>query len=190
MAGNKSDVQGLFLKENDIPGASLVKEPSECSVEELMRWLECYRQKKSGKKDELVERVNGLFKLNVKVDPKADGEHWYNVKSNMNKQNNDATNFLIPWVRWPMFPSQDILVSFNYGHVYHYIIESVNKLFLPNSGTLDQDENLDDNIDDEDTVTAKPLRKGHWLVRSDFLKICWIVEQMKIIFYVAMFTIP
>ena len=59
MAGNKSDVQGLFLKENDIPGASLVKEPSECSVEELMRWLECYGQKKSGKKDELVERVNG-----------------------------------------------------------------------------------------------------------------------------------
>ena len=170
MAGNKSDVQGLFLKENDIPGASLVKEPSECSVEELMRWLECYRQKKSGKKDELVERVNGLFKLNVKVDPKADGEHWYNVKSNMNKQNNDATNFLIPWVRWPMFPSQDILVSFNDGHVYHYIIESVNKLFLPNSGTLDQDENLDDNIDDEDTVTAKQLRKGHWLVRSDFFE--------------------
>ena len=58
-----------------------------------------------------------------------------------------------------MFPSQDIPVNFNYGHVYHYIIESVNNLFLPNCVTLDQDENLDDNIDDEDTVTAKPLRK-------------------------------
>ena len=69
-----------------------------------------------------------------------------------------------------MFPSQDIPVNFNYGHVYHYITESVNHLFLPNSGTLDQDENLDDNIDDEDTVTAKTLRKGSWLVRSGFLE--------------------
>ena len=31
---------------------------------------------------------------------------------------------------------------------------SVNNLFLPNSGTLDQDENLD-NIDDENTKTIK-----------------------------------
>ena len=69
-----------------------------------------------------------------------------------------------------MFPSQDVPVNFNYGHVYHYITESVKRLFLPNSGTLDQDENLDDNIDDEDTVTAKPLRKGRWLVRSGFLE--------------------
>ena len=69
-----------------------------------------------------------------------------------------------------MFPSQDIPVNFNYGHVHHYIIESVNNLFLPNRGALDQDENLDDNIDDEDTVTAKPLRKGRSQVRSGFLE--------------------
>ena len=56
-----------------------------------------------------------------------------------------------------MFASIDILANFNYGHVYHYISESVNNLFLPNSGTLDKDENLDDNIDDQDIVTAKPL---------------------------------
>ena len=54
--------------------------------------------------------------------------------------------------------------------MYYYIIESVNNIFLPNSGTFDQDENLDHNIDDEDTVTAKPLRKGRWLVRSGFLE--------------------
>ena len=135
-----------------------MKEPSECSAEELKRWRECHGQKKSGKKHELVERVKGL-KLNVKADPKVDGGHWYNVKSRINKQNNDSTNCLVPQVRWTMFPSQDIRVNFNYGHVYHKIIESVNNLFLPNSGALDQDENLDYNIDDEDTVTAKPLRK-------------------------------
>ena len=72
MAGNKSGIHYIFLKENYIPGAKLVKEPSECSVEELERWLECDRQKKSGKKHELVERVKGLLKLNKKVDSKVD----------------------------------------------------------------------------------------------------------------------
>ena len=36
-------IQGIILKENDIPGAKLVKEPLECTVEKLMRWLECLR---------------------------------------------------------------------------------------------------------------------------------------------------
>ena len=71
-----------------------------------------------------------------------------------------------------MSPSENIPVNFNYEHVYYYTIESVNNLFLPNSGmgTLHQNKNLDDKIDDEDTVTAKPLRKGHCLVRSGFLE--------------------
>ena len=43
-----------------------MKEPSECSVEELERRLECHGQKKCGKKQELIERVNGLLKLNLK----------------------------------------------------------------------------------------------------------------------------
>ena len=159
LAGNKYDVDGIFLKGNDRPGAKLVKETSERSAEELRRWLECQWQKESGKKHELVERVKRFLKLNVKVDPEVDGRHWYNVKSSINKQNNDSSNFLILQVGWAMFPSQDIPVSFNSGHLYHYIIESVNNLFLPNSGTLDQDEHLDDNIDDEDTVIGKPLRK-------------------------------
>ena len=62
--------------------------------------------------------------------------------------------------------------------MYHYIIESVNNLFLPKNGTVKQDENLDHNTNDEDTVTGKPLRKGRWLVRSGFL------------FCVAVFIIP
>ena len=63
MAGKKYDGHGIFLKESDIPGAKLVKEPPECSVEELKRCLECHGQKNSGKKHELVERVKGLLKL-------------------------------------------------------------------------------------------------------------------------------
>ena len=92
-----------------------------------------------------------------------DGRHWYNVKSSLNTQNN-STNLLIPQVGWTVFPSQDIPVNINYGHVYHHIIESFN------NGTLDQDENLNYNIDDEDTVTGEPLRKGSWLVRSGILE--------------------
>ena len=92
-----------------------------------------------------------------------DGRHWYNVKSSLNKQNN-STNLLIPQVGWTVFPSQDIPVNINSGHVYHYVIESFN------NGTLDQDENLNYNIDDEDTVTGEPLRKGSWLVRSGILE--------------------
>ena len=88
-----------------------------------------------------------------------------------------------------MLPSQDIPVNFNYGHVYHYIIESVNNRFLPNSGTLDQDENLNDNIDDEDTVTAKPLRRGRWLVKSGFLENIEDCKTNENYFYVAMFII-
>ena len=56
------------------------------------------RAEKRGKKHELVERVKELIKLNVKVDPKVDGGHWYNVKSSINKYNNDSTNFLISQV--------------------------------------------------------------------------------------------
>ena len=37
MACGKSDVHNILLKEIDIPGAKLVKVPSECSVEELKR---------------------------------------------------------------------------------------------------------------------------------------------------------
>ena len=105
MTGKKYDVHGIFLKEYDIPGANLVNELSECSVEEPKRWLECHGQKKSSKKHELVERVKRLLKLNVKVHQKVGGENWYNAKSSINKQNNDSINFSIPQVGWTMLPS-------------------------------------------------------------------------------------
>ena len=111
-----------------------------------------------------------------------DGRHWYNVKSSLNKQNN-STNLLIPQVGWTVFPSQDIQVNINSGHVYHYVIESFN------NGTLDQDENLNYNIDDEDTVTGEPLRKGSWLVRSGILENKEDCRTNESFFYVAMFTI-
>ena len=111
-----------------------------------------------------------------------DARHWYNVKSSLNKQNN-STNLLIPQVGWTVFPSQDIPVNINSGHVYQYVIESFN------NGTLDQDENLNYNIDDEDTVTGEPLRKGSWLVRSGILENKEDCRTNESFFYVVMFTI-
>ena len=61
----------LQLEEKDIPGAKLVKDPSECNLEELKQWLECRGQKTSGKKGELVERVLGCLRLNTPLDPKV-----------------------------------------------------------------------------------------------------------------------
>ena len=46
----------IVLNEEDVPGAKLMKDPSACSIEELKRWLEYHGLKKSGKKNELVER--------------------------------------------------------------------------------------------------------------------------------------
>ena len=61
----------LQLEEKDIPGAKLVEDPSECNLEELKQWLECWGQKTSGKKGELVERVLGCLRLNTPLDPKV-----------------------------------------------------------------------------------------------------------------------
>ena len=38
----------------DVPGAKSTKNPKDCSVIELKRWLECHDLKKNGKKNELV----------------------------------------------------------------------------------------------------------------------------------------
>ena len=51
----------IILTENDVPGAKLAKDLAECNVDELKRWLECRRQKKGGRKAELVARVEGFL---------------------------------------------------------------------------------------------------------------------------------
>ena len=57
--------------EEDVPGAVLMKYPSECSVLELKRWLECHGGKMIGKKQELIDRVRGCLAINISVGPKS-----------------------------------------------------------------------------------------------------------------------
>ena len=67
----------IVLNEDDVPGAKLFKEPSNCSVEELKRWLHCHGLKRTGEKDELVEKVRLRIEV-IKVDHKIG--LWINKK--------------------------------------------------------------------------------------------------------------
>ena len=56
--------------------------------------------------------------------------------------------------------------NFNYGNIYHYLVESINKVCC-------HDDYDDEEYGDEDEsigeVTSKPLKKGTWLLKSGFV---------------------
>ena len=121
----------VVLVEDDVPGAKLVKKPGECSVEILKRWLECHGLKKSGKKSELINRVNQSIGL-IKVDPKVDGGKWYDIKSKGEglPTSSNKLEITTPARGWNNFPGTNIPSMFNYGHIYFYLVESVDEMFL------------------------------------------------------------
>ena len=162
------------MKEDKVPGAKLLKEPQKCVIEELKRWLECHGLNKSGKKDELINRVRDGLKLNLPVDPKIDGGKWYNLKTkdNASIENTSSKTSIaslgdLPGDGWRLFPSKNLPANFNYGHVYFYLVESAAKASnIPDSSDSDED-NLYANCN---TVTAKPLKKGRNLLTSGFVE--------------------
>lgn len=162
-----------ILKEEDVPGAKLTKKPENCIVEELKRWLECHGLKKSGRKQELVKRVEDALKMNLPVTPKVDGGRWYKIKLDKSKEGQQATSSSSadnttterPTDGWRDFPSRNLPANFNYGHVYFYLVESISTAAgVPDDSDDPDDDNLYDNCD---TVTAKPLRKGRNLLNSE-----------------------
>ena len=165
-----------ILEEDDVPGAKLNKVPEKCIVDELKRWLECHSLKKSGKKDELVKRVEDALKLNLPVNPKIDGGKWYDIKvnkggsttapSNLEATTSDSSDQSIPCDEWRLFPSRNIPPNFNYGHVYFYLVESVASA----ANIIDTSDSDDDQYNTCDTVTAKPLKKGRNLLKSGFIE--------------------
>ena len=62
----------MVLTEEDVVGAVLMKDPSECLVLELKRWLECHGVKRTGKKRELIGRVRGCLTMDNSVGRKID----------------------------------------------------------------------------------------------------------------------
>lgn len=63
-----------------------------------------------------------------KIDLTVDQGKWCEIKANKLKSetNNDTQNPLIPpLLGWKSFPSKTVPKNFNYGHIYHYLLESV-----------------------------------------------------------------
>ena len=172
--GQAAESNHSILKEDEVTGVKLLKEPEKCVVEELKRWLECHGLEKSGKKAKLINRVRDGLKLNLPVDPKINGGKWYNLKiedsasiKNTNSKTSIASLGDLPTDGWRLFPSRNLPANFNYGHVYFYIVESVAKVSnIPDSSDSDED-NVYANFK---TVTAKPLQKGKNLLSSGFVE--------------------
>jgi hypothetical protein len=167
----------IKLVENDVPGAKLSKLPTDSSVQELQRWLECRGLKKTGLKKDLVKRVDDALNADIPlpIDPKIDGGKWYETKraavTNEKTEaisNDDiiAQNTLPLVVQSPsicsgrqytVFPSVNIPELFNAGHLYHYLVEQPSKMVLTDDEPMDDDE------------TARPLRKGKNIFTSGFV---------------------
>ena len=69
---------------------------------------------------------------------------------------------------WKDFPSRNIPPMFNYGNIYYYLIESVPMVAeaFGNDSSSDSDYGEKEEFQ---VATAKPLKKGSYLVKSKFL---------------------
>ena len=157
-------MEDVILVEEDVPGACFSKDPAEYSVVELKRWLECHCVKRTGKKQDLIDRVRGAIETKAGIDPKVDGGKWYDIKRSSLQVEDAPAVWKIPGEDWKSFPSCDIPSMFNYGHVYHYLVESISQFATGNN-----DEDSNDESNTGYTATAKPLRKGMNLMKSDFI---------------------
>ena len=105
------------------------------------------------------------------IDVTIDSGKWYEVK--LKKQTQAIPEQTMPFggntiqnSKWHTFPTNSIPSMFNYGYIYHYIIESMPS--LPNSEAVDKDD-LADAIDCQSSTTAKPLTRGQQYVDSKYV---------------------
>ena len=98
----------------------------------MKRWLKCRGLKLAGKRVDLIARVRDCLNAgNYHVlDSSIDGGKWLQAKLLKEKKVDsfrveDITAPEAPKSGWKVFLSQDIPSLFNYGHVYHYALESL-----------------------------------------------------------------
>ena len=95
-----------------------------------------------------------------KLDPAIDGGKWWEAKEkeqqHVQPQQHPPDVAVLPILGWKAFPSRQIPRSFNYGNIYHHIVESVQNL----QQSIPDEDSDDDCPEDVDIHTAKPLRKG------------------------------
>ena len=70
----------------------------------------------------------------------------------------------IPGDGWRDFPSRNLPQNFNYANIYHYLVESINKVCCHDDYDNEEYGNEDESIGE---VTSKPLKKGTWLLKVD-----------------------
>ena len=56
--------------------------------------------------------------------------------------------------------------NFNYGNIYHYLVESINKVCCHDDY---DDEEYGDEDESIEKVTSKPFKKGTWLLKNGFV---------------------
>lgn len=162
-----------ILTENDsVPGLKFKQDLENYMVSQLKRWLKCWGLRLSGKRTDLVARIRDCLKsANFYVlDSSTDNGKWLEAKILKEKKvdqrhYNDLAVPVIPKTGWRAFPSQDIPSLFNYGHVYHYALES---LPFVEDNTADEDNNkiLDTGVGH---MTDKPCTVGRKYVDSGFV---------------------
>lgn len=96
-----------------------------------------------------------------------DGGKWYEkklqeakVKSAQSKPSDTQQVPYLPYSGWRNFPSINIPIHFNMGHIHHHIVESVQFV-----GSVSQVDSGDDE-DIEDLHTSKPMKKGRIYFKS------------------------
>lgn len=94
------------------------------------------------------------------IDANIDGGKWYHIKYDTVKKDisslKNKNPVLPPILGWKPFPANPIPPNFNYGNIYHYLLESV---VLLNEHGKKEDTGLSH-------MTSKPLTKGEQYVKS------------------------
>ena len=162
------------LSQNDgVRGSEYEQDPDNYTNTQLKRWLKCRRLKLSGKPADLISRVRDCPKSGNHYAPDSSIDEGKWLQAKILKENNinrihlkDLTVPQTPKSDWRVFPSQDNPSLFNYGHVYHYTLESLPVV----------EENID-STDDEDNpqatglghITDKPFTVGGKSLDSGFV---------------------
>ena len=106
--------------------------------------------------------------INFLLISQVDAGKWYQLKLSNTPSSSSTrpqSQYVFPGEGWKSFPSLDIPNMFNYGHIYHYLIESISNF----GSSKDMDSSNDEDGDCAYTSTAKPLRKGTQLMKSNFI---------------------
>lgn len=104
-----------------------------------------------------VLRCENAVKACAEIDPKIDEGKWYEIKKEPTKPSNQVP--YIPISGWHSFPSKALPKHFNYGNIYHYLVESVTS-FDSIELCSDTDSDTETGQRSHDVHTSKPFTKG------------------------------